>query len=154
MRHDRDCTCHFPRAQADRHHRWWRPLSVWEDIHWVTLPTQSTTCFPLLSLAASLYRLEGRDHNPPPLTHQSYTPQFSSALFTNSAPIGYIFGLPSRSIDMADQHREDAELQAPNRQTHWHCSGDPSLSWPRARRSLRPRLRRPSASAYPKHLPL
>jgi hypothetical protein len=36
-----------------------------------------------------------------------------SAFFTNSAPTGYIFGLPSQSIDMIDQHRKDAELQAP-----------------------------------------
>lgn len=54
-----------------------------------------------------------------PPTHiriQPYIPLFVGA-FTSAAPIGYTFGLPSLLVDMADRHREDAELQATNTQT-------------------------------------
>jgi hypothetical protein len=54
-----------------------------------------------------------------PPTHiriQPYIPLFVGA-FTSAAPIGYMFGLPSLLVDMADRHREDAELQATNPQT-------------------------------------
>ena len=90
-------------------------------------------------------------HNPPPVSHYCRWQRlylvwkvvitipgpphisptrhiFSSAFFTNSAPIGYISGLPSRSIDMGDQHREDAELQAPNRPITGTAPATPRLA--------------------------